>query len=219
MRRQVSMEEISDGRWYESNDMVKADCNGCAGCSACCQDMGESIVLDPLDVKRLMDGLGESFESLLEGKLALGVVDGILLPHLKMTEPGNACPFLNGEGRCSVHAARPGLCRIFPLGRYYENHTFRYFLQIHECRQEPKTKVKVSKWIEKPDPDWYEQYITDWHYFLKELQDYALEADENLVRTLNVYLLRQFFFAPYETEDFYGAFYRRLTEAKNTLQM
>ena len=29
MRREVSLEEISDGRLYELNDMVKADCQDC----------------------------------------------------------------------------------------------------------------------------------------------------------------------------------------------
>ena len=29
MRREVTLEEISDGRLYEANDMVKADCQDC----------------------------------------------------------------------------------------------------------------------------------------------------------------------------------------------
>ena len=37
MRREVSLEEISDGRLYELNDMVKADCQDCAGCHDCCE--------------------------------------------------------------------------------------------------------------------------------------------------------------------------------------
>ena len=48
MERNIDMKEVSDGRLYTSNDLVKADCGGCEGCSACCQGMGESIVLDPL---------------------------------------------------------------------------------------------------------------------------------------------------------------------------
>ena len=47
MRREVSLEEISDGRLYELNDMVKADCQDCAGCHDCCEGMGDSVVLDP----------------------------------------------------------------------------------------------------------------------------------------------------------------------------
>ena len=34
MLRNCSLDEISDGRLYEANDMVKADCRGCEGCSA-----------------------------------------------------------------------------------------------------------------------------------------------------------------------------------------
>lgn len=53
MLRNVDLSEISDGKLYDANDMVKADCKGCEGCSACCRGMGKSIVLDPLDVHRL----------------------------------------------------------------------------------------------------------------------------------------------------------------------
>lgn len=49
MKRNVSMEEISDGNLYELNDLVKAGCGGCQGCSTCCRGMGQSIVLDPLE--------------------------------------------------------------------------------------------------------------------------------------------------------------------------
>ena len=44
MRREVTLEEISDGRLYEANDMVKADCQDCKGCSDCCQGMGDTAV-------------------------------------------------------------------------------------------------------------------------------------------------------------------------------
>ena len=50
MKRNVSLEEISDGRLYDKNDMVRAGCGGCKGCSACCHGMGESIILDPYDL-------------------------------------------------------------------------------------------------------------------------------------------------------------------------
>ena len=60
MRREVSLEEISDGRLYELNDMVKADCQDCAGCHDCCEGMGDSVVLDPMDVYRLCTNLGKT---------------------------------------------------------------------------------------------------------------------------------------------------------------
>ena len=68
MRREVTLEEISDGRLYEANDMVKADCQDCKGCFDCCTGMGDSVVLDPLDVWRLSQGLGLSVDQLLAAK-------------------------------------------------------------------------------------------------------------------------------------------------------
>lgn len=35
MRREVRMEEISDGKLYRAEDMVRAGCGDCQGCSAC----------------------------------------------------------------------------------------------------------------------------------------------------------------------------------------
>lgn len=211
MKRQVSMEEISDGKLYTLNDMVKAGCNDCKGCSACCQGMGSSIVLDPLDVHRLCAGLGQTFEQLLAQNLELQVVDGIVLPNLKMAGEKEQCSFLNEEGRCSVHTFRPGICRLFPLGRYYENGTFRYFLQIHECKNENRTKVKVKKWIDTPDTGKYEKYIADWHYFLLDLQEYLEnQTDENERKRINMEILKCFYLTPFdEDKDFYEQFQDR----------
>lgn len=221
MRRQISLDEISDGKLYGLQDMVRAGCSDCKGCSACCRDMGNSIILDPLDIYRLTKGLGKTFEELLQDTIELHTVDGIVLPNLKMTEEGKCCPFLNEEGRCSIHALRPGLCRIFPLGRHYDGTSFQYFFQIHECKKEPKTKVKVRKWIDTPEAEKNGQYIADWHYFLKAMQEYAeASGEDDLIRTLNLYLLRQFFMTPYEQEEnFYEQFYKRLAGAKQTLQV
>ena len=49
MKSNIRLEDISDGKLYTANDLVKADCHDCEGCSACCSGMA-SIVLYPLDV-------------------------------------------------------------------------------------------------------------------------------------------------------------------------
>ena len=47
MLRDVGLEDISDGRLYRENDMVKTDTNSCQGCKKiCCIGMGRTIVLD-----------------------------------------------------------------------------------------------------------------------------------------------------------------------------
>lgn len=219
MERQIDMAEVSDGRLYGLNDMVKAGCEDCVGCSACCHGMGSSIVLDPYDIYRLTTGLGQNFESLLAGKLELNVVDGMILPNLSMNGPGEACGFLDESGRCSIHAHRPGICRLFPLGRIYENRSFQYFLQVNECRKENRTKVKVKKWIDTPEVKRYEEFITGWHYFLKDLAEANRKAgDAEQEKAVNVYVLQTFFMMPYVAEnDFYEQFEERMARAKAAL--
>jgi len=215
MEREIDMKEVSDGRLYGLRDMVKADCGGCKGCSDCCESMGSTIILDPYDVWRLTTGLKKSFDELLLDKLELNVVEGLILPNMKTEGNGERCGFLDQEGRCSIHALRPGLCRIFPLGRYYENRSFRYFLQVHECKQEPKTKVKVQKWIDTPDLKRNEAFIIDWHYFLKDLSKRIEEnGSENMQKAVSLFVLKTFYQRPYEEgRDFYEQFYERLEEA------
>ena len=215
MRREVSLEEISDGKLYTANDMVKADCGDCAGCSACCHGMGESIVLDPLDIYRLTTGLEMSFEALMLRYIELNVADGVILPNLKMSGPGEACGFLNEKGRCSIHSYRPGICRLFPLGRYYEDGGFQYFLQVHECKKDNRTKVKVKKWIDTPGVKQYEQFINDWHNFLRKLQERAAESEEQTVKQISMFLLTQFYRKPYNgSRDFYSQYEERMEQAK-----
>ena len=193
MKRNIDMNEISDGKLYDVNDMVKADCNDCKGCSACCQGMGQSILLDPLDIYTLTVGLNTSFEQLLAEAIELNVVDGVILPNLKMTSEKDACYFLNENGRCSIHSFRPGICRLFPLGRFYENHDFKYFLQVHECKNPNKTKVKVKKWIDTPN--------------------------DELIKKIDLFILQHFFMEPcHQKEDFFEQFHLRLEKAKKVLE-
>lgn len=211
MERIINMKEVSDGRLYRANDLVKADCGGCQGCASCCRGMGSSITLDPQDLFRLYQGLQMDFDRLLEGgRIELNIVDGLILPNLKMAGLEERCTFLNREGRCSIHPLRPGICRLFPLGRLYENGSFRYFLQVHECPKEDRKKIKVKKWLDLPEPGRYEQFICDWHYYLKDLQN-KVQKDPEQMKPVSMELLNCFYRTPYDPAgDFYGQFYERM---------
>lgn len=219
MKRNCSLKDISDGTLYELNDIVEVGCDGCQGEPACCRGMGTSIVLDPFDVHRMTSGLDITFEQLLAYMLELNVVDGVILPNLKMTGEQEACVFLNPEGRCSIHAHRPGICRIFPLGRYYENHDFSYFLQTQECPCKATAPVKAGRWIDTPNLAKNKQFLIDWHYFLNEVEELLKNMQEpELIKKINMYVLNSFYGKSYQSEvDFYGQFRERLSEARRVL--
>ena len=216
MLREIDLSAVSDGKRYRQSDMVKAGCNDCKGCSDCCRNMGNSIVLDPYDCFELCKNLKENFEQLLSYAIELQVVDGLILPNLKMTGAEETCTFLNEEGRCRIHSFRPGFCRMFPLGRIYEEGGFQYFLQVKECKMEPKTKVKIHKWLGIPDIRRYETFVKKWHYFLKDVEKILGSFQEEAsLKNVSMYLLKNFYLIPYdENQDFYFQFEERLEKAK-----
>ena len=145
------------------------------------------------------------------------VVDDVILPNLKMDGEGERCTFLNEEGRCSIHPFRPGICRLFPLGRYYEEGSFRYFLQTAECRKQNRSKIKVKKWIDTPDYRKNERFILGWHYFEQKLQEFQTDQpDMAAAKRINLQVLETFYFHGWEDgEDFYDQFEIRLKTAKS----
>ena len=145
----------------------------------------------------------------------MNVFDGMILPNLKMSGVNEACAFLNEEGRCRVHSIRPGICRLFPLGRVYADGRFQYFLQIHECKNGNRTMVKVKKGIDTPDLKQNDQFVLAWHDFVEEIQTKMMAiADDETFKKVNMFLLQQFYIERYHEEDFYTQFEERLTKAK-----
>lgn len=131
MLRDIDLKAVSDGRLYRQSDMAKVGCNDCKGCSDCCRGMGSSIVLDPYDCFMLCKNLGESFESLLSYAIELQVVDGIILPNLKMADKTDACAFLNEQGRCGIHSFQGlGFAGCFPLEESTKTRAFNIFCRF-----------------------------------------------------------------------------------------
>lgn len=197
---------------YNRNELVKVGCQDCKGCHACCQGMGESILLDPYDFYQLQLATGLGFAQLMQDKIALTVEEGVILPVLKMQEQTDACAFLNEAGRCSIHAYRPGLCRLFPLGRNYDEQGLRYFLLEDACQIPNRTKVKVKKWLEIPELSQYETFLVSWHALRKDLMAYVKQnsVKEAEMKQVNLRLLEVFFGQPYTLEEaFYPQYARR----------
>ena len=211
MLRDVSMEEISDGKKYNRHDLARLGCNDCKGCSSCCEEMGDTIILDPLDVYRITSYLACDFQSIIGTYLDIRIVDGVCLPGIKMNDTTGACGFLK-EGRCSIHKIRPGICRLFPLGRAYEDGSFYYFLQKDECKVKNRSKVRIDKWIGEEDMASYEEFTLRWHNFLVHLRNMVSEMDDHEeIRTLSMAVLSNFYVAKYDdTRDFYEQVYERI---------
>lgn len=231
MLREETVEELSDGKRYTGNDLVRIGTDDCRGCSECCR-MGPVIVLDPLDVFELNRFLGQSFEELLNETIELKVIDGLIMPILKLIpdtgaasgvdgtpgadgEKGKVCPYLGADDRCTIHAFRPGICRLYPLGRSWEGEDFHYILQVNECTHCTGTKVKVKKWLGIPALGAYEDFCRSWHSFLTQARRLLEGTDPagQLRNQVCIYILQQFYLCDWNVDDFYEAFARRRAEA------
>ncbi|MBE5906667.1 MAG: YkgJ family cysteine cluster protein [Lachnospiraceae bacterium] len=202
MLREVSADMLTPDNRFGAGDMVKVGCNDCAGCSDCCRDMEATIVLDPYDVYRLTGFLNQSFESLIGNGIELQIVDGLILPLLSMENESGCCRFLNKEGRCSVHPARPGICRMYPLGRIYEGEEFSYFLQKDACPAKNKTKVKIKKWMGEENYAAYEAFVKAWHGLVVKFRKEALAAtDVEVVKAIGMKLLQTFYVQGYARNE------------------
>lgn len=215
------MNTIHFDKLYGNNDMIKVGCHDCMGCSDCCKDMGDSIWLDPYDVYQLTTQLGKSFESLLAKEIELHVEDGLIMPNIRMVGEGvSCCSFLNAEGRCSIHTFRPGFCRLFPLGRNYEEEKLSYFILEDACPVKNKTKMKINKWLNTPRIKDYEAFLICWHSLTKGLRAFYGEnvEDEAVIKAINMQFLQIFYLTPYENKDFYEQFEKRMDKMNLFLQ-
>ncbi|MGL5348714.1 MAG: YkgJ family cysteine cluster protein [Peptostreptococcaceae bacterium] len=219
MRTTNRLEEISDGKLYNINDTVKADTCGCDGCNDCCIDVGDLVVLTPFDVYEMVNCLGIEFDELIGNKIELRENNKILLPYLKMQENNKRCSFLNEEGRCTIHSSRPNICRLFPLGRVYQNDNFKYFLQVGNCPKEDLSEVKVSKWIGIENYDENKTFVLEWYKFIKALT-FRLKfvRDEKEIEEINKIILDNCYRIKIkEDENFYSSFFKELPKVKNIL--
>lgn len=219
MNRQCALEDISDGRLYTENDMVKVDTGGCKGCEIiCCQGMDKTIILDPYDVHRLCFHLHSSFEQLLNDKIEINIVDGLMLPNIKMTQENDACSFLSADNRCMIHQARPSVCRLFPLGRYWEDEEhFKYIVQKGQCHKSNLTKIKVKKWIDAENSDQYKNFLVEWHKYVRRMtKKIAVIAsqsdfDRMAVKNLCMFTLENFYVIQYDSDEkFYQEFQKKI---------
>ena len=231
MIRECTLEDISDGRTYGLNDMVKADTGNCAGCFKCCTGMGTSIVLDPYDVCQIKAALNKSFQELLDqGYIELNMVDGLILPNLKMNSK-NRCGFLSDEGRCTIHQSRPGICRIFPLGRVYDGQGFKYFLQNNQCVKDNRAKIKVKKWIDAKCLDTNQEFVKCWHYFIRDIGEKITGLKKNnrseSINDIAMFILNSFYIPDIASEkldsdehakELYELLLNRIDKAKKIIE-
>ncbi len=150
----------SDAMPLSGSDAVQLTC-GIEGCSSNCCTNGPHIILNPYEISLICRACGMSYEDLLD-IVETDRVNGfplIMLPR----DP--ACHFWTEKG-CRIYEARPLACRLFPLGRVFEQgHSYIVLpernlctglvsdpartLAVYLTEQDTKTQIEMAdRWIE-----------------------------------------------------------------------
>ena len=121
---------------------------GCNRCGNCCRER-EDILLTPLDLFKMAGYLNAPSVDVLSKYCEMyeGRDSKLPLVRIKPREYRGTCPFAKKEG-CRIHAVKPAVCALFPLGRMTDVRTneFSYLLQPVTCGNNNQTQT-VRQWL------------------------------------------------------------------------
>jgi uncharacterized protein len=146
----------------------------CRRCLNCCHD--KHIQLNPYEVARLARNRGVSTTELRRDF----TVDGAGVA-LMQTEDG-ACVFLAEDG-CSVHADRPLVCRLYPLGRHVTWDGVERFSRLEphpRSAGEVTSRGTIEKFIEEQGAEPYIRAADSYLAWVNRALEDAPEAAEVL---------------------------------------
>ena len=101
-------------RILEPSDPFEVTCD-VNGCLANCCTKSAPIILNPYEIALICRESGMSYEDLLD----IVDTDRARSFPLVMLPRDPACHFWTGKG-CRIYAGRPLACRLYPLGRVFE---------------------------------------------------------------------------------------------------
>ena len=105
------------------------------------------------------------------------------------------------------------VCRLFPLGRQYDEEKTSYFIVPEGCVKGGLSKVRIDKWLGIPDLPAYEDFKSRWHSFIRTLTArIAAEQSDETRRNINLYFLRLFFMQPYNVDSSAKTFYEDVAD-------
>lgn len=123
----------------------------CNQCGQCCRNR-DDILLSPYDLNRVAHALFVPPKTVIDRYCNLYVGENSRLPVVVIRPLGKerVCPFLKNN-RCTIHASKPTVCALFPLGRFAavkedKPGETQYFLQPVHCGTKSETHT-VRSWL------------------------------------------------------------------------
>ena len=142
----------------------------CTECGQCCKNR-EDILLSPFDLNRMARYLGIEMGQVIQDYCIWYAGQSSMLPvvTMRMQGPEKRCPFLKGK-KCGIHAAKPTVCALFPLGRISSENDdhVHYMMQKVYCGADNE-KHTVREWLAGYGLEDSEQWFLEWQKVLLPL--------------------------------------------------
>ena len=138
----------------------------CKQCGYCCDHT--YIQLYPFDIKNICSSLGISTKEFHEKYSMFKSMDGIPRCFLRNRPK---CPFKENN-KCTIYDNRPVRCRLFPLGRVFQEDEIIYVLPEDKCQGfDTGKKQTIAEWIENENVTESDELTSKWNSFLIKLKD------------------------------------------------
>lgn len=161
----------TDAQVLTETDLLQLAC-GATGCSSTCCKATAPIVLNPYEIARICKATGMFYEDLLD-VLDTDRAKGfplVMLPRYPV------CHFWTATG-CRIYEARPLACRLFPLGRVFENDRSHIVLpDVNRCSGlVPAPAKTVAAYLQEQDTSLFIEMADRWIAFVSAIERLPLQ--------------------------------------------
>lgn len=156
----------TDAAVLAESDLVQLSC-GVYGCTSNCCTKSAPIILNPYEIAMMCKESRISYEDLLD----IVETDRARGFPLVMLPRDPSCHFWTGRG-CRIYGARPLACRLFPLGRVFDNGRSHIVLpELNVCSGlAPAPSKTVADYLRAQDTSTFIQMADRWIEFVTDIE-------------------------------------------------
>ena len=158
----------------------------CTACGACCKNVRDSIVLEPLDAFRIVrekmkNGCTDSADDILWNMADLKELSrGFNVFVLRTVNDSGVCGMLE-HNRCAIYKVRPRTCRLYPFTAdpCPEEHRIKWYLCTEQHHHFGTGTVTAREWQRKNVSREDEEYLYEECRVLPELGEIMRKVPES----------------------------------------
>ncbi|MFH1276231.1 MAG: YkgJ family cysteine cluster protein [Candidatus Woesearchaeota archaeon] len=148
----------------------------CTKCGQCCDKT--MIALYPFDIRIICDHLNISTTQFHEKYSAFTIDNENIVRCFLRNRP--RCPFKDVNNKCSIYDFRPVRCRLYPIGRFFQEDQTHYLVANDPSPGfNSNKKQSIAEWLEEQGVTKYDPLTERWNHFLIKLKNHPQINEED----------------------------------------